>query len=1660
VRWKKPKRLLLFLFLLGGVGSLAHAGRTINSVLIDDNTSVTVEGGDTVGVVIEVSTSGNGSNDNYDSTSYTLDGQTTCVDTSDHSSDGTYTESFNVTAPSSDGSYTISFYAHRNANCSNGNDSNNFVLSDAIIVSSGGRTINSVLLDDATAVTVGGGDSIDVDIEVTTSGSGSNDNYDSTSYTLDGQTTCVDTSNHNGDGTYTESFTITAPTADGSYDISFYAHRDGGCDPAGDSNNYVMSDAIIVSSNTGGGGDCPANSYAIYAAGEIDVKDNVYLNNGSSSNEIDKGKTNDNAIDLGANIVDPDISLPSLPAINFSSNDDRSLDDGDSLSPGNYDTVEVDDDATITMAPGVYTIDYFNIGKDARIVISPAGQVVINANQFDMDDDSRINDGGSAANLTVNFYSGDNFRLQDDVRFTGIIFSSFSSEKIDIKKDVVLTGGIFTEGDIKLDDDTVIIYTAAEQAAAADVLGCSTEPPAPVAEWRFDEAFWAGGSSTDVLDSSGNDLHGVSVNAQPAAGLICNAADFDRSNGIQVANNTLLQVGDNNADYTVNFWINPRSTNGNWTNILHKGNTNLERTFAVWFQPGNSRIHHRVSTASTWNDGHDTDAALDLNAWTMVTLVKQGNKLKTYLNGVLDIDSTLGSSSVGNTGTLYIGDDPWHEGIDGLMDELMIFNSALTASQIQDIQTNNLAGNGWDGSERSCGVQPVAEWRFDELSWSGSVTDSTGNGFDATALQTANGVANVGDGKICRAGSFPNIASNTSYAVATTLDIDADVGSSGAISLWYRGNTAWANDTNDRALWDASSDGSSDKYFYLTLLSGGRLQFGAEDSSDGDYRMVSSAQSVAADQWVNIVVNWDVSGTEQAEIWLDGTKLSTTVANDSMNAETLGDTWTLSIGDNRSDYYPSGSNRSANGDIDEVLVFNQVLDSAAINRHITYTNSGRNVDGSARICSGSVIDHYVINDTGSGVSCEPYVVTVSAVDGSGSAVDIPSGTVLTLSTDSANDGWSNPGGAGATYTLAADSASVEFTLRKLTPATLEIDVDDNAGVNDDDGNRDDDTVVFTDAGFFFYANGVSGAIGTQVSAKNSNLAPGSQTITIKAVKSSPADPAVCEALLSNTSADIGMAYRCDDPGSCASSNNALAINSTAVDASSVTPYKEVPLQFNAAGESAFTFNYSDAGKITLLADADLAVAGSGGTASVQGSSNSFLVKPAGLCVQVAESGSSCASGDASCSVFKKAGVDFNLKVSGRAWVNNTQSNTDFCNNAGVGNYIHAGIALNSSLVAPAGGSNAQLSVASVATDATGAVTQAVNVNEVGVFTFRATPPAYFTETIAASTSATIGRFIPDHFELTGGTVTAANTSTSSFTYLGQPVLLDYSLTARTANSPASTTKNYQGSFAKLDLDDVGTQLSDVGAASSDKDVAYGVLDTAALASYNNRLSVAGPGSATTWSEGVINVVGLPLTIERGASPEAPVSTVDVGLLVEDSDGVSLAVLDLDSDAAGAVDTKTLATLPGNLVYGRVFIPPVYGPEIPVGSSLDMPFTVQYFDGSAFVTHTGDSSTNYALWTASCTDADSGDGLVCAEAPMTMPAGSVVGGESDPAFVSTIGRPGLNNTGSLNITVTVDDWLSFDWDSAIAGDEYPSSLVTFGVYRGNDRVIYWRENHSP
>jgi hypothetical protein len=94
------------------------------------------------------------------------------------------------------------------------------------------RTINSVTLNGAAAVTVAPGAPITVVINVTTANGGGNQNWRGTSWQVgsSGSGNCFDHPDHEGLGNYTETFVINAPAAPGAYDASFTAFASNACD--------------------------------------------------------------------------------------------------------------------------------------------------------------------------------------------------------------------------------------------------------------------------------------------------------------------------------------------------------------------------------------------------------------------------------------------------------------------------------------------------------------------------------------------------------------------------------------------------------------------------------------------------------------------------------------------------------------------------------------------------------------------------------------------------------------------------------------------------------------------------------------------------------------------------------------------------------------------------------------------------------------------------------------------------------------------------------------------------------------------------------------------------------------------------------------------------------------------------------------------------------------------------------------------------------------------------------------------------------------------------------------------------------------------------------------------------------------------------------------
>jgi hypothetical protein len=77
-------------------------------------------------------------------------------------------------------------------------------------------------------------------------------------------------------------------------------------------------------------------------------------------------------------------------------------------------------------------------------------------------------------------------------------------------------------------------------------------------------------------------------------------------------------------------------------------------------------------------------AALALNAWSHLAATYDGSNLRLYVNGALVSTAAVTGSMAASTGVLRLGGNSvWSEWYAGLIDEVRVYNRALTQAQIQ-----------------------------------------------------------------------------------------------------------------------------------------------------------------------------------------------------------------------------------------------------------------------------------------------------------------------------------------------------------------------------------------------------------------------------------------------------------------------------------------------------------------------------------------------------------------------------------------------------------------------------------------------------------------------------------------------------------------------------------------------------------------------------------------------------------------------------------------------------------------------------------------------------------------------------------------------------------------------------------------------------------------
>jgi glucose/arabinose dehydrogenase/PKD repeat protein len=208
--------------------------------------------------------------------------------------------------------------------------------------------------------------------------------------------------------------------------------------------------------------------------------------------------------------------------------------------------------------------------------------------------------------------------------------------------------------------------------------GGTTLPQGLVAAYAFNE-----GSGTTTADVTGNGQAGtISGATWTTQGRYGNALVFDGVNDmVTVADSNLLDL---TTGMTISAWVFPTAHGaGRWRNVIIKERPNGEvynlysnvdaNVPQVWVDPA----------PDVWLDARGT-SQLPLNAWSHLTGTYDGAVLRLYVNGVQVGSRAVTGSLLISNGALRIGGNAiWDEFFQGRIDEVRIYNRALTATEIQ-----------------------------------------------------------------------------------------------------------------------------------------------------------------------------------------------------------------------------------------------------------------------------------------------------------------------------------------------------------------------------------------------------------------------------------------------------------------------------------------------------------------------------------------------------------------------------------------------------------------------------------------------------------------------------------------------------------------------------------------------------------------------------------------------------------------------------------------------------------------------------------------------------------------------------------------------------------------------------------------------------------------
>lgn len=199
-----------------------------------------------------------------------------------------------------------------------------------------------------------------------------------------------------------------------------------------------------------------------------------------------------------------------------------------------------------------------------------------------------------------------------------------------------------------------------------------------VSFWTFDESDMEGDTVKDVWGSN----HGAAAKCKIVEGKIGNGMEFDGANDrVNCGNDESLNLTD---ALTIELWMQPTAAGEGGPNAgpICKAEAAVDWSWQLRYNAPGGFMGFQFNAepgGSTWISVQEN---LSPDEWYHIAGTFDGSEIKCYLNGVVKGTGRMAGITGGN-GSLLIGEDGWVNVFVGVVDEVRIYNRALSEDEIQ-----------------------------------------------------------------------------------------------------------------------------------------------------------------------------------------------------------------------------------------------------------------------------------------------------------------------------------------------------------------------------------------------------------------------------------------------------------------------------------------------------------------------------------------------------------------------------------------------------------------------------------------------------------------------------------------------------------------------------------------------------------------------------------------------------------------------------------------------------------------------------------------------------------------------------------------------------------------------------------------------------------------